>query len=483
MPGETPGASDITPVILCGGNGTRLWPLSRASHPKQFQRLLGPASLFQDTALRLAHPGYAPPVIVTSAAHRFLATGQLGEIGVEPGAVLLEPEGRNTGPAILAAALSAAQTAPEALLLVCPSDHAIGVPAALHAAVAAGRAAAAAGALVTFGVTPDRAETGYGWLELETPPDPAAPLAPLPLRAFVEKPCAARAAAMFAGGRHLWNSGIFLFTAAAVIAAFARHRPAMLEAVRAALAAARPDLGFLRLAPKPWAGAEALSIDHAVMEAAENRVTVPLAGPWSDLGSWDAVGAAMAGDGAGNALAGPVTAIDCENSLLRAESPGQVLVGIGLRDVVAVALGDAVLVADRSRGQEVGRAVAALTAAGVAQAREHPRQHRPWGWYETLASGPRFQVKRLSVAPGGVLSLQSHMHRAEHWVVVAGMARVTLGAEVRMLAENASIYIPLGAVHRLENPGKVELQIIEVQSGGYFGEDDITRYEDAYARA
>jgi len=475
----------ITPVILCGGSGTRLWPLSRASYPKQFGRILGETSLFQASVARLPPPEFAPPIIVTGAEFRFIVTEQLAALGRAPGAVLVEPEGRNTAPAVLAAALRLAETAeggPDALMLVCPSDHAIPDAAAFRAAVRAGAAAAGAGALVTFGVRPVRAETGYGWLALAEAPDMDAPPAPRPLARFVEKPDAATAAAMLADGRHLWNSGIFLFSAAAILAAFETHQPAMLAAVRAALAAAAPDLGFLRLDPAAWGGAESVSIDYAVMEKAKNLVVVSYAGAWSDLGSWDAIARAMGTDAAGVALSGPAEAIDCENTLLRAESPEQALVGVGLRNVVAIAMRDAVLVADITDGQRVKEAVAVLRARGAPQAAEFPRYHRPWGWYETLSRGPRFQVKRIMVHPGGILSLQSHVHRAEHWVVVEGAARITVGDEVRLLGENQSVYIPLGAVHRLENPGKVDLHLIEVQSGPYLGEDDITRYEDVYAR-
>lgn len=472
----------IQPVILAGGNGTRLWPLSRPSHPKQFARILGEESLFQAAARRLAAPGFAAPIVVTRSAFRFLATGQLAEAGIDPGPVLLEPEGRDTGPAALAAALSAAETAPGRLLLVCPSDHAIAAQEAFHAAVRAGAAAAAAGALVTFGVPPDRPETAYGYLELAAPAETGAPPAPLPLRRFVEKPDAATAARLAASGRHLWNSGIFLFRADAIRTAFAEHAPEILAAVAEALAAATPDLGFLRLAPGPWARAPARSLDYAVMEHATNLAVVPLAAPWSDLGSWDAVARAMTPGASGNAEAGPVEAVDCRGSLLRAEDESQVLVGIGLRDLVVVAMRDAVLVADRHAGAAMRDAVARLEARGLPQAHSSPRCHRPWGWYETLALGPRFQVKRIMVEPGGQLSLQSHVHRAEHWVVVAGTARVTLDGTARLLPENESIYVAPGAVHRLENPGKLALHLVEVQTGPYLGEDDITRYADVYSR-
>jgi mannose-1-phosphate guanylyltransferase / mannose-6-phosphate isomerase len=474
--------AEITPVILCGGSGTRLWPVLRASYPKQFGRLIGERSLFQASLARLPEPEFARPVIVTGAEFRFIVTEQMGQIGRAPGAVLIEPEGRNTGPAVLAAALKAAESAPEGLMLVCPSDHAIADPEAFRAAVRAGTAAAREGQLVTFGILPDRAETGYGWLELAASHDMTAPPAPHALGRFVEKPDAATAEAMLADGRHLWNSGIFLFSVRAILEAFEAHQPAMLAAVRRAYAAAVPDLAFLRLDSAAWAEAESLSIDYAVMEKAANLAVVPYGEGWSDLGAWGALAREMGTDAAGNALSGLAYALDCEGSLLRAESAQQVLVGIGLKNIVAVAMRDAVLVADLRDGQRVREAVALLKAEGAPQADEFPRFHRPWGWYETLSLGTRFQVKRIMVHPGGILSLQSHVHRAEHWVVVSGTARVTVGDQVRLLTENESVYIPLGAVHRLENPGKLDLHLIEVQSGAYLGEDDITRYEDVYAR-
>jgi mannose-1-phosphate guanylyltransferase/mannose-6-phosphate isomerase len=474
--------AQIVPVILCGGSGTRLWPLSRASYPKQFGRILGDASLFQATVGRLEGPELAAPLVVTGAEFRFVVAEQLAGIGRSPGAVLIEPAAKNTGPAVLAAALHAAASTPEALLLVCPSDHVVGDAEGFRAAVRAGAVAAADGRLVTFGVAPTRAETGYGWLELAAPPDMAAPPAPLPLVRFVEKPDADAATAMLAGGRHLWNSGIFLFAVPAIVEAFERFQPEMTAAVRRAVAGAKADLGFLRLEAAAWAESPAVSIDYAVMEKAGDLAAVPYPGHWSDLGAWDAVAREMGEDADGVALAGEAHAIACRETLLRSESPEIALVGIGLENIVAVATRDAVLVADRRDGQRVREAVALLAARGAPQATEFPRFHRPWGWYETLARGSRFQVKRIMVHPGGILSLQSHVHRAEHWVVVEGAARVTVGEEVRLLGENQSVYVPLGAVHRLENPGRVDLHLIEVQSGPYLGEDDITRYEDIYAR-
>ncbi|GAB4302065.1 MAG: mannose-1-phosphate guanylyltransferase/mannose-6-phosphate isomerase [Roseovarius sp.] len=468
-------------MLLCGGSGTRLWPLSRQSYPKQFVPLVGETTLFQQTVARLAGAEYAPPMVLTNAAFRFIVSEQMAAMGVAPGAILIEPEGRNTAPAILAAALRLEASAPEALMLVAPSDHVVPDAAAFRAAVQAGVPAARAGRLVTFGITPDRPETGYGYLELDTLPESPAPQA-LGLRRFVEKPDRPTAEAMLSSGRYLWNAGIFLFSVSAILDAFRAHCPQLIAPVAAALDGAETDLGFLRLAPGPWAEAADISIDYAVMEKARNLSVVPYAGAWSDLGGWDAVWRAGARDARGVAVSGPATAIDCENTLLRSEDGGLELVGLGLRDVIAVAMPDAVLVADANRAQDVKEAVAALKRKNARQATQFRKDHRPWGWFESLVAGDRFQVKRIHVQPGGVLSLQSHHHRAEHWVVVAGTARVTIGETVRLVTENESVYIPLGTVHRLENPGKLPLVLIEVQTGSYLGEDDITRYEDVYAR-
>lgn len=471
----------IVPLILCGGSGTRLWPLSRRDYPKQFAALTSDGSLFQQAARRLSGPGFAPPLVVTRADFRFIVTEQLAAAGVDAGAVLIEPAPRNTAPAILAAVLWQHARDPDAPVLVAPSDHLIPDAAAFRAAAAAGLPAAEAGRLVTFGIRPDRPETGYGWLELAEVPGSFAPR-PLPLAHFVEKPDAATATALLAGGRHVWNAGIFLFTPRAFLAAVQAHAPDLLAPVRAAVEAAVPDLGFLRLAPEPWAEVPEISVDYAVMERASNLSVVLYAGAWSDLGDWNAVWRETGPDAAGLSRHGPVTAIDCEGSLLRSEPGGPELVGIGLRGLVAVAMPDAVLVADRARAQEVRAAVASLKARGAKVAESFPRDHRPWGWFETLAMGDRFQVKRIVVHPGGRLSLQSHMHRAEHWIVVRGTARVTVGEAVQLLSENQSVFVPLGAVHRLENPGKVDMVLIEVQTGAYLGEDDIVRLDDAYAR-
>ena len=472
---------EIFPVLLCGGSGTRLWPVSRKSFPKQFVPLTGQGTLFQAAASRmLGAPEVASPLVITNADFRFIVAEQLAEDGIRPGAILIEPEPRNTGPAILAAALHLADRDPEALLLVMPTDHAIPDIDGFRAAVAAGVPRAVAGQIVTFGVRPDRPETGYGWIELGSAPvDGVAQK----VQRFVEKPPLDKAEAMLAGGRHLWNAGIFLASARTLLAAFADHSPDLIGPVTEAVAGARGDLDFLRLAEGPWAGARDISVDFAVLEKASNIEVIPLGAAWSDLGDWNAVWRENGGARGGAVTQGAVTAIDCKRSLLRSEVEGQHVVGIGLQDLVVVAMPDAVLVADRTRTQEVKTAVAQLKARSVRQAEVFPRDHRPWGWFETLALADRFQVKRIVVKPGGALSLQSHIHRAEHWIVVSGTAQVTVGEEVKLLSENQSVYVPLGAVHRLANPGKVPVVLIEVQTGAYLGEDDIIRYEDIYARS
>lgn len=469
----------IHPVLLCGGSGTRLWPLSRKSFPKQFVQLIGVESLFQSSARRLSGKGFASPLVITGSEYRFIVTEQLLSAGIDPAAVLIEPEPRNTAPAVLAAALHLAGTDPAALMLVAPSDHVVPDAAAFRAVVQAGVPAARGGRIVTFGIRPTRPETGYGWLELAAP---ARDGAPADLCRFVEKPARDLAEAMLAAGNFLWNAGIFLFSAQTMIDAFRAHAPDLLPPVTAAVAAARADLGFLRLDPAAWAGARAVSIDYAVMERAANLAVVPFGAGWSDLGGWDAVAAEMPADPRGNALGGNAHAIDCDGTLLRSEDAGVELVGIGLTDIMAIATDDAVLVAHRSRAQDVKKAVELLQARGAKQAEAFARDHRPWGWFQTLALSDRFQVKRIVVKPGAALSLQSHMHRSEHWIVVHGTARVMVDGAVRLVGENESVYIPLGARHRMENPGKVPMVLIEVQTGTYLGEDDIIRYEDAYAR-
>ena len=472
----------IHPVILCGGSGTRLWPVSRQSYPKQFSRLLGDESLFQATARRLSGEGFAPPVIVTSADFRFIVRDQLAAVGITPAAIIIEPEARNTAPAVLAATLLLAKTDSRAVMLVAPSDHLMSDPGSFRDAVLRALPRALAGALVTFGIAPERPETGYGYLELAAPAEGAAQ-SPVPLRGFVEKPGREQAEAMTRSGLHLWNAGIFLFRADAMAAAFNVLAPEIVPPVSRAVAEAESDLSFLRLGPPAWAAAPAISIDYAIMEKAPELWVMPYGGGWSDLGGWAAIWGESPRDDKGVAQQGNVTAIDCRNSLLRSEDEGTFLVGIGLDDIVAVVMQDAVLVARKPDAQRVKEAVEVMKARQARQATAFKRDHRPWGWFESLAMGKRFQVKRIVVHPGAALSLQSHHHRSEHWIVVEGTARVTIGEKVSIVSENQSVYIPLGEKHRLENPGRFPMVLIEVQTGSYLGEDDIIRYEDIYARS
>lgn len=471
----------IVPVLLCGGSGTRLWPLSRKSYPKQFSRLIDNRSLLQLSLQRLSGDQFEKPMILTNSDFRFIVTEQMAEIGIDPDDILIEPDGRNTAPAVLAAAMALHKRDPEALMLVAPSDHVIPDAAAFRKAVEKAKAPACAGKIVTFGITPVRAETGYGYLELPGPVGDNAGVTDL--KAFVEKPNAKQAKAMCASGRYLWNAGIFMFTVSTILAAFRMHAPHLVKMVQRAVDRAEPDLGFLRLDPEAWFRVEQISIDYAVMERADNLAVVPFAAGWSDLGDWDAVKREGIADVDGVVTHGNAHSIDCRKSLLRAEEDGVQLVGIGLENVVAVAMPDAVLVADARRGQDVKEAVTLLRDKGALQAEKFPMDHRPWGHFQSLATGERFQVKRIIVNPGAALSLQSHHHRAEHWIVVQGTARVTIEDKVQLVTENQSVYIPVGAKHRMENPGKVPMTLIEVQTGTYLGEDDITRYQDVYARA
>ncbi|MBM2577390.1 mannose-1-phosphate guanylyltransferase/mannose-6-phosphate isomerase [Jannaschia sp. Os4] len=473
----------IVPVILAGGAGTRLWPASRAARPKPVAAPMGEGpTLLQRTASRLAAAGLAAPVVVAPEAVRFVVAGQLAAAGHAPRALLVEPDPRGTAAAALAGTLRAVADDPEAVVLIAPSDHAVRDPDAFAAALAAALPSAEAGEVVCFGVRPDRAETGYGYLALRRGATEGVAAA---LAGFVEKPGAADAARMAADGRHLWNAGLFLASGRALADAFARHAPDLRAGVGAAVGGARAEQGFERLPDGTWRALRDPSIDVAVMEplaAAGGVSAVPLDAGWSDLGDWDAVWRTERHDADGVAMVGDALAVDCRDTLLRAEGTGQRIVALGLRDAVVVTTPDAVLVADRSRAQEVRGVVEALRAEGAAEADAFPRDERPWGHFERVAAGPRFQVKRIVVAPGAVLSLQSHHHRAEHWIVVQGTGRVTVGDAVRLVSEGESAHVPLGAVHRLENPGRVELVLIEVQTGAYLGEDDIVRHADVYAR-
>ena len=468
--------TEILPVILCGGTGTRLWPLSREGYPKQFWPLAAARPMLEETAARAEGPGFLPPTVVCHEAHRFLVAEQLRGRGAR---IVLEPAGRNSGPAIAAAALLAEEAGPGTVMWIMAADSAVQDVPALHAALGQAAAAARAGRIVTFGMKPTAPETGYGYIEAgEALPGLDGVQA---IARFVEKPDAARAAAFVAGGRHLWNSGMFVATAATLLAEFERHEPVLLAQVRAAVAGAGRDMDFVRLDGAAFSAAPSISIDYAVMERTRHAAVVPAAIGWSDIGSWASLWEISDKDAQGNVATGPTEIIDSRNCFVRSE--GIVTGVVGLEDAVVVVTDDAVLAMHRDRAQDVKKLVDALKARGRKEATEHRRAYRPWGHYEGLIMGERFQVKKILVRPGAKLSLQKHFHRAEHWVVVSGTAIVRRDAEEIMLRENESVYLPLGCVHRMENPGIIPLVLIEVQSGSYLGEDDIVRFEDTYGRA
>jgi mannose-1-phosphate guanylyltransferase / mannose-6-phosphate isomerase len=469
----------IHPVILSGGSGTRLWPMSRTLYPKQLLALLGRESLLQQTARRVADPQrFAPPLIVANEEHRFIIAEQLREAGIEAHALLLEPVGRNTAPAACAAAFALTENEPEALMLVMPSDHAIADQAGFLAAIEQAAAAARSGALVTFGIMPERPETGYGYIRRG--PSYEAIDGVFAVAGFVEKPGPAEAQHYLASGEHFWNSGIFLFPARLYLDELERLRPEIVTACRQALAEIGRERDFIRLG-KAFAAGPADSIDYAVMEHTARAAVVPVAIGWSDVGSWDALWEMSGKDAEGNALAGNVVAEAARNCYLRSEAG--LVAAVGVEDLVIVATDDAVMVAPRDRTQEVKGLVARLAREGRSEADALPTVHRPWGSFTALHNGHRVQVKHIVVKPGGKLSLQLHHHRAEHWVIVQGTAKIRRGDEELMLTEDQSTYIPLGTAHRLENPGKIPLHLIEVQSGSYLGEDDIVRLEDSYGRS
>jgi mannose-1-phosphate guanylyltransferase/mannose-1-phosphate guanylyltransferase/mannose-6-phosphate isomerase len=469
----------IVPVILSGGSGTRLWPVSRKSFPKQFWPLIGAHTMLQETALRAAAPAFTAPIVVTNQEHRFIVAEQLREAGIKAPRILLEPVGRNSAPAIAAAALLAADQNPKSVLWIMAADAAMTDLDALQKAVTAGAAAAEKGHFVTFGMTPTAPETGYGYIAQ----GPALPglAGVFRLDRFIEKPNAGKAAELLAAGGNLWNSGMFMFTAEFLLAEMERYAPDVLTAVRAAMAASAKDLDFIRLGASAFESAPDISIDYAIAEKTDKAVVVPAAIGWSDVGSWSALAEIGPKDAAGNTAVGDIVLVDTKNSYAR--SDGVITALLGVENIVVVTTKDAVLVAHKDHTQDVKKIVEALKKQGHAQADSHNRMYRPWGFYESLIQADRFQVKRIVVLPGQKLSLQKHFHRSEHWVVVAGVALVTRDAETTLVHENESIYLPVGAIHRMENPGKIPLTLIEVQSGPYLGEDDIVRFEDTYGRS
>ncbi len=470
----------IYPVILSGGAGTRLWPMSRALHPKQLLPLVGEHTMIQDTARRVAESGrFAPPLVVCNEAHRFVIAEQLCAVDIEAMAIVLEPEGRNTAPATAVAAGLLAGRDSDATMLVLPADHVIADEAAFTEAVGRAETAAATGALVTFGIAPTGPETGFGYIRLGAPMDGMEGC--FRVAQFVEKPDRATAQSYLATGNYLWNSGIFLFRADRYLAELGRLNPEMAASCQRALAGATEDMDFLRLDGPAFRASPADSIDYAVMEHTRNAAVVPAEMGWSDVGAWSALWQIGDRDGDGNVVIGDVVTSGVRNAYLRSEKP--LLAVLGLEDVVIVATDDVVLAAPRDRVQEVRRLVDALRSRNRPEVETHSTVHRPWGSYQSVDAGPRFQVKRLSVKPGAKLSLQKHARRAEHWVVVRGVARVTRGDEVFDLEADQSTYIPLGTAHRLENPTDEALDIIEVQSGDYLGEDDIVRLDDKYGRS
>jgi mannose-1-phosphate guanylyltransferase len=473
----------LVPVILCGGTGTRLWPLSRASYPKQYWALAGDGNetLLQQTQQRLEGiDGLQPPLLVCNEDHRFIVAEQMRQIGVQPAAILLEPMGRNTAPAVAVAALRATANGEDPLLLVLAADHVIRDGAAFRSSVQHGMAAANSGALVTFGIVPSAPETGYGYIEAAEQLS-SGQSQPAAIARFVEKPNRATAEQFLASGRFTWNSGMFLFKASSILAELERLAPEVVSACRGAMAREQADLEFLRLEREAFAACPNVAIDVAVMERTNRGAVLPLEAGWSDVGSWSALWETADQDQQGNVQRGRVISQDSQHCYLRSEH--RLVVALGVENLVVVETDDVVLVAQRDRAQDVKAIVGQLERDGAPESKAHRRIYRPWGSYDGITEGERWQVKTITVNPGASLSLQMHHHRAEHWVVVKGTALVEKDGSQELLAENQSTYIPLGCTHRLSNPGRIPVEMIEVQSGAYLGEDDIRRFDDRYGRS
>ncbi len=470
----------VVPVILCGGSGTRLWPLSRETYPKQFLRLNGEQTLLQQTLQRLRSlDQIGPALLICNESSRFVAAEQLREIGIEDAGILLEPMRRNTAPAIASAALHAMAGGDDPLLLVLPSDHIIKNQQAFCAAFHVAQKAATEGELVTFGVTPTRPETGYGYI-LTGAAGTTSPGLAQPILEFVEKPDCARAEQYLASGNYYWNSGMFLFRASRYLEELSLYQPAIVTACRDAVRLAKKDFDFIRLNQQAYASSPGVAIDYAVMEHTKRASMVAMEANWSDIGSWASVWDSADKDGANNAACGDVLLQDCTGCLVHGTT--RLIAAVGLRDTVVIETADALLIMDTSHAQDARKIVEKLLASQRPEAIHHRQVFRPWGSYDSIEVGPRFHVKRITVKQGAKLSLQMHHHRAEHWVVVSGTAKITNGDQEYLLTENQSTYIPLGVVHSLENPGKIPLELIEIQSGAYLGEDDIVRLQDRYGR-
>ena len=473
--------TQLVPVILSGGSGSRLWPLSRAQRPKQFLSLTGDNSLFQQTLERVCdikgHQIKLSPIVVANTDHRFLVAEQCREMAIEPMSLILEPVARNTAPAIAVAAMAAMQKSDDPVMLVLPSDHTFSDVAALHRAVGVGLLAAQGGSMVVFGITPTYPETGYGYVKAKKPGDQGAQA----VDAFVEKPNLGLARSYIEQGGYYWNSGMFMFRASVYLQELTRHRPEMVKACQGAWDESTIDLEFVRLNKEAFASSPSDSIDFAVMEKTNKAVVIPLDAGWSDVGAWSAVWQVQDRDTSGNAIKGDVLIESSTNSYVNAQS--RMVAIVGMDNVVVVETSDAVLVMNKDKSQDVKKLVDQLKSSKRSEVDLHREVFRPWGSYDSIDHGKRFQVKRITVKPSAKLSVQMHHHRAEHWVVVSGTARVRVGDKTQLITENQSVYIPVGEVHSLENPGKVPLHLIEVQTGSYLGEDDIVRFEDLYGRA